>query len=89
MTQRRIDITIDQIDLAAMPPGGERRLREAVAHELARVAGKAGEASHLIGRAGAAATGQARASRGNRGADAVVAQIASRVRAEVARGGNQ
>jgi hypothetical protein len=31
-----LEIHIDRIDLAAMPGGGERRLREAVARELAR-----------------------------------------------------
>lgn len=34
-TPRRIDVRIGGIDLAAMPPGGERRLREAIAGALA------------------------------------------------------
>ena len=41
MSKRGFDIHIDRIALAAMPAGGERRLREAVADELARLDGRA------------------------------------------------
>ena len=43
MSKRGFEIHIDRIALTAMPPGGERRLREAVADELARLDGKAAD----------------------------------------------
>ena len=36
MSKRGFDIHIERIALTAMPPGGERRLREAVARVLAQ-----------------------------------------------------
>lgn len=50
-TPRRIDIRIGGIDLAAMPPGGERRLREAIIGALAVRLGH-GEAKDVLGREG-------------------------------------
>ena len=38
MNDREIELNIDAITLAAMSPGGQRRLREAVERELLRLA---------------------------------------------------
>lgn len=72
MSKRGFDIHIDRIALAAMPAGGERRLREAVADELAR----------LDGRAAALARGHPRHA-GERVASGIAGQIAAHLASAV------
>lgn len=70
MKGRNVDIHIDRIDLVALPHDGERRLREAVAREIARQA------------SGTAAKPPARA--GGDGSERVGVRIASRLQEALA-----
>jgi hypothetical protein len=69
MSERGFAIHIERIDLAAIPPGGERRLRDAIARELSHYAERPAE--------------PARAAQGDSGKGP--AALAHRVRAAVAR----
>jgi hypothetical protein len=84
MKGRDVEIHVERIDLPAMPGDGERRLREAVARELARIAGEAGAGAHWPG------TGRARAAAlpngASPGSESVAARIAGEVRAGLSRG---
>jgi hypothetical protein len=83
MKGRDIEIQVERIDLAAMPGDGERRLRDAVVRELARIAGEAGVGAHWAGpgraRAGASPNGASPAS------ESVAASIGGQVRAGLSR----
>ena len=72
MKGRSVDIHIDRIDLAALPHDGERRLREAVAREIAR------QAPRLPAKPSAAP--------GGAGSDRLGARIAGRVHEALPKG---
>ena len=86
MKGRRIEIHVDRIDLAATPRDGERRLREAVARELTRLAGEARAGPHCIGPERRDVPASPHAPPAASGADAVAASIAKQVRAGLPRG---
>lgn len=79
MRPRQIDVHVARIDLSAMPAGGERRLREAVERELARLAG----AAHHDGRwqAGPSPRGERRPHEGSGGGGAEI--VADRIARQV------
>jgi hypothetical protein len=72
----QIDLQIERIDVAAMPAGGERRLREAITRELARLANGTGDRSPRPERRGG---------RDGAAKSTIEEQLASQVHAEVAR----
>ncbi|HXM45798.1 MAG TPA: hypothetical protein VN924_31470 [Bryobacteraceae bacterium] len=45
--QSGIELRIEELALSAMPPGGERRLRESIERELGRMLGRPGSAALL------------------------------------------
>jgi hypothetical protein len=86
MRPREIDIHIDRIAMTAMPAGGERRLREAVARELTRLAGETRDGARWAEPGPAPAAAPKQGLGGELKPEGVAASIAGHVRAGLPRG---
>jgi hypothetical protein len=82
---RDIELHIEDIFLASMPAGGERRLREAVEREMARLARQSGGEKGWSTSPGERGSSRPHDGSGGRSSEAVAARVGRGVQAGIAR----